>query len=150
MAYLLSLATGASIVHTAWGRNSKSTAQVMNQFDGLKPFANNRTLNDPKDGSSWAYSRSGIKLLSPNDRPADVEIARNIDLLVNRESRKRVCPFLMDQEVTAVLAVGESTKKIEILLRAGVLDRVVFESTDVKLGLLSQSFLSSCLTITGK
>jgi hypothetical protein len=150
MAYLLSLATGASILHTAWGRDSKPTAQVMNQFDGLRPFANNRTLNDPKDGSSWAYSRSGIKLLSPNDRPADVEMARNIDLLINEKSRISVCPFLRDQEVTAVLAVGDTTKKIEMLLRAGVLDRIAFQSNDVKLGLLNQNFLSTCLTITDK
>ena len=150
MAYTLSLATGASIVKTAWSRESQPSAQILNQFDGLKKFVNHRTLNDPKDGSSWAYSRSGIKLLSPNDRPADVEIAKNIDLLVNERSRISVCPFLRDQEVTAVLAVGDSTKKIEMLLRAGVLDRIAFESNDVKLGLLNQNFLSTCLTITDK
>ncbi len=144
MAYLLSLATGASIVHTAWSRDSKPTAQIMDQFDGLKPFANNRTLNDPKDGSSWAYSRSGLKLLSPNDRAADLQLAKNIDLLVDEKSRLGVCPFLIDEKVTAVLAVGESLRKIEILVQVGVLERIAFESKDVKLGLLSPNFLSTC------
>jgi hypothetical protein len=150
MAYTVSLATGASIIKAAWSRESQPSAQVMNQFNGLKPFADHRTLNDPKDGSSWAYSRSGLKLISPNDRPADVEMARNIDLLVNERSRRGVCPLLIDQEVTAILAVGKTVKKIETLLHAGVLERIAFESKDVKLGLLSQNFLSTCLMTTGK
>jgi hypothetical protein len=151
MAYLLSLATGASIVHTAWNRATNATAEIMNQFDGLKPFANNRTLNDPKDGSSWAYSRSGLKLLSPNDRGTDLQLANKIDLLVDEKSRLGVCPFLIDQQVAAVLSVGESLRKIEILLQAGVVDRIAFESKDVKLGLLSPNFLSTCKsTIDGQ
>ena len=147
MAYLLSLATGASIVRTAWSRESKPTAQILDQFDGLKPFANNRTLNDPKDGSSWAYSRSGLRLLSPNDRSADLELAKNIDLLVNEITRLDVCSFLINQEVTAVLAVGESIRKLEILLQVGVVDQIAFESKDVKLGLLNPDFLSTCQPI---
>jgi len=150
-AYLVSLATGASIVNTAWNHASKPTAQIMDQFDGLKLFANNRTLNDPKDGSSWAYSRSGLQLLSPNDRTADMELAKNINLLVNEKSRLSVCPFLIDQKVTAVLGVSESLRKLEILLQDGVVDRIAFESQDVKLGLLSQTFLSTCqASIQGK
>jgi hypothetical protein len=144
MVYLLSLATGASIVNTAWNRDSKPTAQIMNQFDGLKKFSNLRTMNNPTDGSSWAYARSGIKLLSPNDRSDDMSYAENISYLVDKDSRKKACPVLIDQEVAAILAVDTSLDTFQKLELSGVIDQVVYHTDDVKLGLISLDFLAWC------
>ena len=147
MAYLLSLATGASIVNTAWNHDSKPTAQIMNQFDGLKKFSNLRTMNNPTDGSSWAYARSGIKLLSPNDRSDDMSYAENISYLVDKDSRKKACPVLIDQEVVAILAVDTSLDTFQKLELSGVIDQVVYHTDDVKLGLISVEFLAWCRSL---
>lgn len=147
VSYALSLATGASIVRTAWNRDSKPTNQVLEQFDGLRKFSSLRTLNNPADGSSWAYVRSGINLLSPNDRSDDMLFGSNISLLAAKESRMQACPFLILQEVQAILAVDTSLATFNVLQRAGVVDRVVYRTKDVMLGLISQEFLSSCRTL---
>jgi hypothetical protein len=144
VSYALSLATGASIVRTAWNRDSKPTNQVLQQFDGLRKFSSLRTLNNPADGSSWAYVRSGINLLSPNDRSDDMLFGSNISLLAAKESRMQACPFLILQEVQAILAVDTSLATFNVLQRAGVVDRVVYRTKDVMLGLINQEFLSSC------
>jgi hypothetical protein len=68
----------------------------------------------------------------------------NISLLAAKESRMQACPFLILQEVQAILAVDTSLATFNVLQRAGVVDRVVYRTKDVMLGLINQEFLSSC------
>jgi len=141
---LVSCATGWSIVRSAWSRPSLVSEQLLAQFDQLESFANTRTLNFPLDGSSWAYARSGIEIVAPNDRAADLRYGEALLKLANPDTSRSVCPLLVNEQIRGVLAVGSTKVAFDRMVSAKIIDSIKYQSKDVSFGLISDSFLKSC------
>jgi len=141
---LVSCATGWSIVRSAWSRPSLVSEQLLAQFDQLESFANTRTLNFPLDGSSWAYARSGIEIVAPNHRAADLRYGEALLKLANPDTSRSVCPLLVNEQIRGVLAVGSTKVAFDRMVSAKIIDSIKYQSKDVSFGLISDSFLKSC------
>jgi hypothetical protein len=144
--FAINIATGFSIVNTAWQRGNGPSKQVIESFDALEKYKNLRTLNNPSDGSSWAYARIGMNITSPNDRGEYLYFGSLIEKLGVEAHKDEVCAIIREQNVEAVLWVNGPAEKITSLKKSGLIDELLVENQDIVLGSLSATYLSSCST----
>lgn len=142
--FAINIATGFSIVNTAWQRENGPSREVIESFDVLAKYKNLRTLNNPSDGSSWAYARIGMNITSPNDRGEYLYFGSMIEKIGVQAHKTEVCAVIREQNVEAVLWVNGPVKKIRSLQKSGIIDKLLVENQDVILGRLSTTFLRDC------
>jgi hypothetical protein len=140
----ITLGTGFSILRTAWNRPSLVSPSVMSQFDQLRKYSGLRTLNSPNDGSSWAYARSGLSLVAPNDRSADLAFVDVLNDLRNPRTRFEACEVIREKQIKALLAVGVNQDIFDVLVADGVIKPVLLKSNDLSFGMFSSVFLNRC------
>ena len=141
---LLHVYDGRGIVRSAWIRNPTSSLQDLKVLDALRDFKQIRTLNDPTDGSSWAYARIGMNITSPNDRGEYLFLGSLIEKLGIEAYKSEVCAAIREQNVEAVLWVNGPVEKIRSLQKSGLIDELLLDHRDIVLGRLSATFLNSC------
>ncbi len=144
--FAINIATGFSIVNSAWQRENGPSKEVIESFDVLAKYKNLRTLNNPSDGSSWAYARIGMNITSPNDRGEYLFFGSMIEKLGVEAHTNEVCAIIREQHVEAVLWVNGPAEKIASLLKSGIIDKLLVESQDIVLGRLSATYLENCST----
>ena len=144
--FAINIATGFSIVNTAWKRENDPSKEVIESFDALAKYKNLRTLNNPSDGSSWAYARIGMNITSPNDRGEYLYFGSMIEKLGVEAHTNEVCATIREQNVEAVLWVNGPGEKIRSLQKSGIIDELLVENQDIVLGRLSATYLINCST----
>lgn len=144
--FAINIATGFSIVNTAWQRENGPSREVIESFDVLAKYKNLRTLNNPSDGSSWAYARIGMNITSPNNSGEYLYFGSMIEKLGVEEYTDEVCAFIREQNVEAVLWVNGPAKKIRSLQKSGIIDELLVENQDIVLGRLSPTYSRNCST----
>jgi hypothetical protein len=142
--FAINIATGFSIVNTAWQRADGPSKEVIESFDALAKYKNLRTLNNPIDGSSWAYARIGMNITSPNDRGEYLYFGSMIEKLGVEAHANEVCAIIREQNVEAVLWVNGPSAKIRSLQKSEIIDELLVESQDIVLGRLSTTYLRNC------
>ena len=141
---LVHIYEGGSVVNSAWARNTGVSREKLEALSSLKPFKDVRTLNDPTDGSSWAFVRVGMNITSPNDRERDRYFGSIVDKLGDDLQRTEVCNVIREQRIEAVLWVNGSTEEIKLLQNLRIIDQVLVNQKQIFLGKLSTSFVNSC------
>ena len=135
---LASIGTGASIVRTAWNNDRTITADSLNQLNLIQPWANLRTLNDPSDGSAWAYSRIGLNLAFPNDRG---EFITQGAVVMDVRTKDDIAVFqkLMENEdARAVLGLGTNVANIQRLDKLGLISKYIINEPGLVFALLKR------------
>jgi hypothetical protein len=134
----VSIGTGASIVRTAWSNDRTITADALNKMHLIQSWANLRTLNDPSDGSAWAYSRIGLNLAFPNDRG---EFMAQGAVVMDVHSKEDVTAFqtLMENEdARAVLGLGANVANIQRLDKFGLILKYIINEPGLVFALLKR------------
>ncbi len=142
--FTLSITTGASIVNTAWEIERPLNSQALKEMSVLDQFKNSRTLNDPSDGSSWAYSRAGLLVTSPNDRDEAVPDGRILREILERKDEPRLCALIEKYNATAVIGVGKNTSIVRRLDDLGWIETVPVNQKSIVFGTFRESLLNSC------
>ena len=144
--FAINIATGFSIVNTAWQRENGPSREVIESFDALAKFKKLRTLNNPSDGSSWAYARIGMNITSPNNSGEYLYFGSMIEKLGVEEYTDEVCAIIREQNVQAVLWVNAPMAKIRSLQTSGIIDELLVENQDIVLGRISATYSRYCST----
>jgi hypothetical protein len=131
-------------VNTAWQRENGPSKEMIESFDALAKYKDLRTLNNPSDGSSWAYARIGMNITSPNDRGEYLYFGSMIEELGVDAHKTEVCAIIREQNVKAVLWVSAPMAKIRSLQKSGIIEELLVENQDVVLGRLSATYLRNC------
>ena len=140
----VSIGTGYRIVSHAWSRPSDAIARVTKEAASIPSELDDIAMNDSTDGTAWAYGQSNIKLLAPVDRPPDTSYAAVIDNLGNESTRPWVCHVINNSETESVLLTSKRSLLASRLVDSGVLYPAVYESDNLALYQISQTFRSSC------
>ena len=142
--FAINIATGFSIVNTAWQRENGPSREVIESFDALAKFKKLRTLNNPSDGSSWAYARIGMNITSPNNSGEYLYFGSMIEKLGVEEYTDEVCAIIREQNVEAVLWVNAPMAKIRSLQKSGIIEELLVENQDIVLGRISATYSRNC------
>jgi hypothetical protein len=142
--FSLSVVTGTSIVNTAWEKERPLSPQTLNEMSVIQPYKNNRTLNDPSDGSSWAYSRAGLLVTSPNDRNEAVRDGRVLREILELRDAPKLCTLIKKYNATAVIGIGKNTSIVGRLDDLGWIETVPVNQKNIMFGTFRESLLNSC------
>jgi hypothetical protein len=134
----VSIGTGASIVRTAWNNDRTITAYSLNELHLIQPWANLRTLNDPSDGSAWAYSRIGLNLAFPNDRG---EFMTQGAVVMDVHTKEDIAAFqtmMENEDALAVLGLGTNVANIQRLDKLGLISKYLINEPGLVFALLKR------------
>jgi hypothetical protein len=135
---LASIGTGASIVRTAWSNDRLISPQALNQLNQLRPWANLRTLNNPSDGSAWAYSRIGMNIASPNDRGGFMDQGILISNVRTKDDAQRLQAVIVKEDAEAVLGINANADNIRKLDDWGLISAFIVNEPGLVFALLKR------------
>ena len=142
--FLLSSTTGLRIVSQAWSRPVAYSSAILKDFESIPATLRAPILNDPKDGSSWAYVSSPLVLLAPVDRSPDDLYGRVIDNLLSSAARPAVCATIVNTGARYVSLTTSRQGLADSLRENGVIDGPVFKGKVLSLHPFSSAFLGEC------
>lgn len=139
---LLSIATGYRIVNQAWNRNGISSSVHLSDFSSIPRLPNVLAVNNPSDGSVFAYSLAGLSLVGAVDRSVDLRSGDLLNALSDPSMTEAVCLSQRGIGYNSVLLVGESLKQVTSL--GGVIGELLVKRQSLQLWSLSPDFLRKC------
>jgi len=142
--FLLSTVTGLRIVSQAWSRPISHLTETLSDFDSIPTTLQGPVLNDPTDGSAWAYVSSSLVLVAPVDRNPDILYANVIDDLPKQDARQAVCAAIEDSRIRYLLLTKTRQALKEVLREQNVIDPPIFSGKGLDVFPLTSVFLDQC------
>ena len=138
MILFISLGTGASIIRTAWKRERPHSVEILKTLDEIRPWTKLRTLNDPSDGSAWAFSRIGSNISFPNDRGEFLEKGKVVTSVLSESDAKKFYSLAAAEDAVAVIGIGKSVQSVRGLDDYGLIREWLINKDNLVFGLLNR------------
>jgi hypothetical protein len=142
--FSISLATGSRIVDQAWSRDTTPDSKLFLEMKKLEPFNGFRALNDPTDGSMWAYGVSGMYVAAAVDRGVDLRYGEVVSALENQQDVDFACSVITAMKLDGIILVDPSKGIANRLLSNNIVDIPLLNDGAIFLALFSDDFKRTC------
>ncbi len=144
MGFSVSIATGGRIVEQAWSRDTTPSSELFLEMKKLEPFHGFRALNNPIDGSMWAYGVSGVHVVAAVDRGVDLRYGEVISALENEQDIDFACGVITAMKLDGILLIDASKNKANKLLSDKIVDEPLVDDGLLFLASFSKEFKRIC------
>jgi hypothetical protein len=144
LGFSVSVATGGRIVKQAWSRGTTPSSELYLELEKLEPFHEFRALNNPIDGSMWAYGVSGVHVAAATDRGVDLRYGEVVSALANEQDINFACSVISAMKLDGILLIDASKNNANKLLSNGIVDEPLVNDGLLFLAYFSRELKQTC------